>query len=224
MDVREVYDNLVHDPDTQRSLEELLLRSVQVSLDDMRETLDSAEERLEELRQELAEETNEDPDGADTPDDIKAQIAADIAAEEEEWRWWRHQRDDLVQLVAAIAGAGGGSDPDCLIDHAAIEEIIQRRRARSADTEAKPALRLVGLTRRRRGRPPVWNWPNFTAEMTRRCMEGPIANQTELERHMAQWCADSWGAEPALSQIREWVSPTVKAIQAAATPTDSADN
>ena len=30
---------------------------------------------------------------------------------------------------------------------------------------------------------------------------------------MAQWCADNWESEPALSQIRDWVGPAFKAIR-----------
>ena len=30
---------------------------------------------------------------------------------------------------------------------------------------------------------------------------------------MKEWCIENWGAEPADSMIRDWVSPTFKAAQ-----------
>jgi hypothetical protein len=68
-----------------------------------------------------------------------------------------------------------------------------------------------------RGRRPRYPWPDFMAELVaelhRRSISGPpVANQAEIERQMLDWCANKWGAEPAVSQIREWVGPTFRAI------------
>jgi hypothetical protein len=30
---------------------------------------------------------------------------------------------------------------------------------------------------------------------------------------MKEWCVENWGAEPADSVIRDWVSPTFKAVR-----------
>ena len=68
-----------------------------------------------------------------------------------------------------------------------------------------------------RGRRPRYPWPDFMAELVaelhRRSISGPpVANQAEIERQMLDWCTNKWGAEPAVSQIREWVGPTFRAI------------
>jgi hypothetical protein len=68
---------------------------------------------------------------------------------------------------------------------------------------------------RRRGRPPRYSMQDFAAEMTRYCLTNSISDQAALERHMAEWCLDEWGCEPAISYIREWVSPTFRAVRKA---------
>jgi hypothetical protein len=76
---------------------------------------------------------------------------------------------------------------------------------------ARPERGTVPL--RRRGRRPRYPWPDFAAELVRRVLYGPpIKKQAALERHMAEYCATSWGAEPAPSEIREWVRPTFRII------------
>jgi hypothetical protein len=66
---------------------------------------------------------------------------------------------------------------------------------------------------RRRGRRPRYPWPDFVAELVRRSLSGPpIVNQAALERHMLDWCAATWNAEPAASEIREWVRPTFRIL------------
>jgi len=65
----------------------------------------------------------------------------------------------------------------------------------------------------RRGRRPKYAWADFSAELLRRVISGPpIANQAALERHMQEWCAAKWHAEPAVSQIRGWVGPAYQMI------------
>jgi hypothetical protein len=76
---------------------------------------------------------------------------------------------------------------------------------------ARPERGTVLL--RRRGRRPRYPWPDFAAELVRRSLYGPpIENQAALERHMLDWCATSWSAEPAASEIREWVRPTFRIL------------
>jgi hypothetical protein len=79
----------------------------------------------------------------------------------------------------------------------------------------------------RRGRPPQYRWQEFAAEMVRRSLAGPIPNQAALEQHMAQWCVDNWGGQPASSVIREWVQPTFKMMRRSAAegqPANGADD
>jgi len=65
----------------------------------------------------------------------------------------------------------------------------------------------------RRGRRPRYPWPDFAAELVRRSILGPaIANQAALEKHMLEWCHATWGAEPVVSEIREWVRPTFQML------------
>jgi len=76
---------------------------------------------------------------------------------------------------------------------------------------ARPERGTVPL--RRRGRRPRYPWPDFAAELVRRSIYGPpIVNQAALERDMLDWCATTWGAEPAASEIREWVRPTFRIL------------
>jgi len=62
---------------------------------------------------------------------------------------------------------------------------------------------------------------------------GPISRlsssaERPSERHMAEWCATTWGAEPAASEIREWVRPAFRIISgfsaAARAPNGIADD
>jgi len=82
-------------------------------------------------------------------------------------------------------------------------------------TIREPTARLERGTvpLRRRGRRPRYPWPDFAAELVRRSLyEPPTVNQAALERDMLDWCATTWGAEPAASEIREWVRPTFRII------------
>jgi hypothetical protein len=92
---------------------------------------------------------------------------------------------------------------------------------------ARPERGTVPL--RRRGRRPRYPWPDFVAELVRVLLCGPpFKNQAALERHMLEWCATTWGAEPALSDIREWVRPAFRIISgssaAARAPNGLADD
>jgi len=82
-------------------------------------------------------------------------------------------------------------------------------------TPARPNRKASINLARRRGRPPRYPMQNFAAEMTRYCLTSPIPDQAALERHMAEWCLDEWGCEPVPSYIREWVSPTFRAVRQA---------
>jgi hypothetical protein len=80
---------------------------------------------------------------------------------------------------------------------------------READVRTTPGA----VPLRRRGRRPRYPWPDFAAELVRRSISGPpIANQAALEEHMLEWCHATWGAEPAASEIREWVRPTFQML------------
>src|SRR5262249_43275022 len=145
------------------------------------------------------EDTTIDEEGDDQGASIE-QITEELQETEEEIRSHTAHREDLLRLIATIAGRGGGSDPDDFIDSARIEKTIHDRPERQAtgnetlSAQAPIASRnVVNLDRGPRGRPAIYRWPDFAAEMARRCAEGPIADQATLERHMQQWCADNWG-------------------------------
>ena len=63
-------------------------------------------------------------------------------------------------------------------------------------------------TTTKRGRPPIYDWSAFFAEIIVRAdLDGLPDSQAELERSMADWCQDQWGASPGDSTIREKISP-----------------
>jgi len=79
--------------------------------------------------------------------------------------------------------------------------------------QPSPLLPAIVMPVNRRGRRPRYPWPDFAAELVRRSLSGPNpANQAVLERHMQEWCAATWGAEPAASEIRNWVRPTFRVL------------
>ena len=94
-------------------------------------------------------------------------------------------------------------------------------RARQTDAAARAMTR--------RGRRPKYAWADFSAELLRRVISGPpMANQAALERHMQEWCVEKWHAEPAVSQIRDWVGPAYRMISRSSaadrTAKETADN
>jgi hypothetical protein len=67
---------------------------------------------------------------------------------------------------------------------------------------------------RRRGPRSRYPWPNFVAELVRFAIVEPgIDRQVALERHMLEWCATTWDAEPSASEVRYWVSPTFQILR-----------
>jgi hypothetical protein len=113
-------------------------------------------------------------------------------------------------------------------DDAAHEAFVNKARVNAgAALLALPApdapMSQVSHLSWRRGRPLKYRWQHFAAEMTRRCMAGPITNQAALERHMQEWCTETNfgdGNEPSPSRIREWVSKTFNKIR----PPNAAEN
>jgi hypothetical protein len=91
------------------------------------------------------------------------------------------------------------------------DETVNKQRTLTAP--ARPNHKDSMILARRRGRRPQYSMQDFAAEMTRYCLTNPIADQAALERHMAEWCLNEWGREPAVSYIREWVSPTFRAVR-----------
>ena len=60
----------------------------------------------------------------------------------------------------------------------------------------------------KRGRPPTYDWSAFNVEIIVRAdLDGLPESQAELERSMADWCQDQWGASPGDSTIREKILP-----------------
>jgi hypothetical protein len=114
--------------------------------------------------------------------------------------------DVVVDYSDLIREFWGESGREC-------DEIVskQPRPAASARSNPNTSINLA----RRRGRPSRYPMQDFAAEMTRYCFTNPIPDQAALERHMAEWCLDEWGREPAASYIREWVSPTFRAVRKA---------
>ena len=110
-------------------------------------------------------------------------------------REWRGYYDLAVNYADLIREFWGDAAPSITI----------------REPTARPERGTVPL--RRRGRRPRYPWPDFAAELVRRSLYGPpIENQAALERHMLDWCATTWGAEPAVSEIREWVRPTFRIL------------
>lgn len=201
MDIFELDVAFGQNPEAQRALEDLIFAGVREALNGWIEDARDAKAALDEIKRAGC-------DGG--PGNIENQETEWIERLHDDTR----ERKDLLRLLAALVGS---SDPnDYAIDCAAIEQVIRERRERLAFLYASPAsqARPVDLSRRR-GRPTLYRWQEFAAEMTRRCVGGPISDQAALERHMMQWCADKWDTEPANSTIREWVSPTFRAIQGA---------
>jgi hypothetical protein len=198
----------------QRTLEDLLIQALQSQFESLEENITCAKE-----------EADENPWEADRASFREAQ--RDLAIAEANLYWF-------LEILGALITARAEEPFDC----AAIEEVLKQRRSTiaawqresgEADGETHEAerslaqmlpatpLKVLDFNRPRRGRPPKYQWQEFVAEMTRQCVEGPISDQASLERHMAQWCADTWGSEPVLSQIRDWVGPAFKAIHPAET-------
>jgi hypothetical protein len=126
-------------------------------------------------------------------------------------REWRGYYDLAVNYADLIREFWGDAAPSITI----------------REPTARPERGTVPL--RRRGRRPRYPWPDFAAELVRRSLYGPpIENQAALERHMLDWCATTWGAEPAVSEIREWVRPTFRILSgssaAARAPNGIADD
>ena len=63
----------------------------------------------------------------------------------------------------------------------------------------------------RRGATPKYDWDAFFQEIVVIAdLDSLPMYQAELEKHMAQWCRENWGAEPSESTIRGKVSPIYK--------------
>ena len=50
-------------------------------------------------------------------------------------------------------------------------------------------------------------WSELTAATVERCLKEPITKQEDLVRKMLEWCAENWGEEPSLSDVRAYVAP-----------------
>jgi hypothetical protein len=107
---------------------------------------------------------------------------------------------DYSDLIGEFWGEPGRENQDALNNQQTRQPCIRRLTA--------PQLR-------RRGRRPQYAWPDFAAELVRRLLSGPVFNQAALERHMQEWCAVNWNAEPSTSELRYWVGPAFKAANAA---------
>src|SRR5262249_26194145 len=158
-----------------RSLEEVLLRSIQDSFNLFRDLISEAVETRDTLQQEL--DSEEPPQNEGRSQD---QIKSELAEAEDDIEYWSQQQDDLLNLIAALAGSGGGSDPENCIDSESIAKIAVARMARQAspgsaaapdaeaDTKSSADRKVIELRRHRgRGRPPTYRWPEFSAEMAR---------------------------------------------------------
>jgi hypothetical protein len=187
----DILDAALADDSLLRQLEDLLLAAVRARLDqcwrDIEATYDEAHK-----------------EGDAEPYDIY-------------WRNACEERTFITSLLGAIARYSSVA----LIDgDDEIQAVLDDRDAYFGLRNTDHAERFTALPARsqvagkvlRRGRPPFYRWQEFSAEMTRRCLERPINSQIELEKHMAQWCAIHWSAEPSESQIRDWVAPTFRII------------
>jgi hypothetical protein len=114
--------------------------------------------------------------------------------------------DIVIDYSDLIREFWGEPDQEC-------EETVSRHPIMAAPSRQDRRV-SINLPRRR-GRPPRYSMQDFAAELVRYCLTNSIPDQAALERHMAEWCLDEWGGEPATSYIREWVSPTFKAVRKA---------
>ena len=61
------------------------------------------------------------------------------------------------------------------------------------------------------GAPMKHDWPGFMAEALDRCgRDSAINRQADLEKQMADWCANNWPSEPTASAIRQWAGAAFK--------------
>ena len=79
---------------------------------------------------------------------------------------------------------------------------------------SSPKASTPTSTTTKRGRPPIYNWSAFFVEIIVRAdLDGLPESQAELERSMADWCQDKWGASPGDSTIREKISLIYKHLR-----------
>lgn len=72
---------------------------------------------------------------------------------------------------------------------------------------------------RRRGRPPLYDWPRFREELASvleaRGVPGPASGRTkwktrsDLEAYMLSWCMEEWGREPARSTMAPHIDKAI---------------
>ena len=75
------------------------------------------------------------------------------------------------------------------------------------EVEARDWIRKQGKAKRRRGRPQKYDWDAFWREIVKVAdMDGLPETKAELVEHMSEWCAITWGEEPASSVIREKIA------------------
>ena len=63
-------------------------------------------------------------------------------------------------------------------------------------------------TTNRRGRKQKYDWNAFYAEIAVRAdLDSLPKTAAELQRDMAAWCQDTWGAEPGETMLKEKIAP-----------------
>jgi hypothetical protein len=134
-----------------------------------------------------------------------------------------YQWDETVGPTLCIPEIGGYED--IVVDYSDLIREFWGESGRECDkaiskqptpaTPARPNRAASINLARRRGRPARYPMQDFVAEMTRYCLTNALPDQAALERHMAEWSLDQWGGEPTASYIREWVSPTFRAVRKA---------
>jgi hypothetical protein len=75
-----------------------------------------------------------------------------------------------------------------------------------ATATAGPGV-LEGKQKSKGGRPKLYDTDALVREIVRRAnsIDGLPKTRADLQRELAQWCVDHWGAEPSDSQMREYL-------------------
>jgi hypothetical protein len=102
-------------------------------------------------------------------------------------RLWPVHECSGATVVAAVASSAAARPDD------------------AADAPAKAVQRPQQVNRG--GRPAVWDWDAFNREVVRlaNTING-LPPRAELQRHMLDWCEQTWGESPAESTVRERIA------------------
>ena len=95
-------------------------------------------------------------------------------------------------------------------------ERLYRKGATGGVTKVVEAAREKNTEPRKRGRSPIYDWPQFVGEVHRllnlrglprkQSASPKWRSKADLANCMSAWCSDNWPEEPSQSMIRLWVN------------------